>query len=452
VKNFFSWDSYKVILAIAWPLILSTCSNTIQQFVDKIFLSQYSVESMAAAMPSGMLVMGIIGFFSGTLGYVSTFVAQYSGAKEKDKIAVFVMQGIILSVLFALISLLIIPYSKTIFVDIAKHSASIAKLEIDYFNTLTYFGFVPICFSAIGSFFIGIAKTKILLWVSIVITLLNVIFDYLLIFGKFGFPEMGIKGAAYATQFATFVGLIILFFIFFSNKYNKEYNTRHAWKINFPMLKRLLRYGAPSGIQMTLEVGIWTLFIFFIGRMSVVNLAATNIAFQINSIAFMPIFGVGTAVSILVANELGKTVKKELGVIIKSAMSLSVFYNLIVGAMFMAFPLIFIKPFIISSGANSQELMDITVVLLRLICAYLIIDGVGIILASVLRGAGDTLFVMATIVINGIIFVVLPGYYATKLNSLYFGWLGVITFVFVIGVIFAFRVKQGNWKKLCIIK
>lgn len=447
LNKLFDKDSFIKIMALAWPLILVTCNNVIQQFVDKIFLAHYSQEALAAVMPSGMFIGVIVCLFAGTVSYVSNFVAQYRGSNRIEQISKIVNQGIFISIIFGIICFFFCFAGNFIFFKLAKHDPIIAQLEVDYFKPMIYFAFLPIIMSAYSSFFTGIEKPKIILWANILVTICNIFFDYVFIFGKFGFPEMGVAGAGWATQTGTALGLIFLILVYYSKKYRQEYNTCIKWKLNFNLIKKLLRYGVPSGFQITMDFLVWTIFIFFIGRLSIVELAASNIAFQIDSIAFMPILGVGTAVSILIANELGKKEQKSMGNIIKSALFMSACFDLCVIIFFVFLPKLLISPFIDFSNPD-QELISISVILLRILSVYVILDAFNIILSAVLRGAGDTMFIMWSMFILGLLFIITPSYIATIVKNLYLAWYGVVVYIFVLCITFIIRVKQGKWKKI----
>jgi len=446
---------YKDILSIAWPLILSTSSITIQQFVDRVFLARHSAEELAAAVPAGALSWVIIGFFIGITSYIGTFVAQYNGAERKEKIPICITQGIYLSIIFSCICLLVIPFADTIF-KLTGHGIVLAEMEKKYFLIMIYFSFISIVSCAFSSFFIGLGKTQVMLWITLVTTVINIILDWIMIFGKFGCPEMGIAGAAYATQIACFVGLLIFIVIYFNDRNRKEYHTHKHWKIDFSMIGRIFKFGYPNGIQCLLEGAIWTLFILLVGRISMEDLAATNIAWQVNAVAFMPIFGIATAVSVLVARELGKNCIQTLGTTIKSSLHIAILYNALMAILYVVTPMLFINLFMKDIDTVSQaNIVKLSKMLLRFLAVYVIVDSIGIILGSVLRGAGDTLFVMLSAVICGFVIVVAPTYYFCQWkvdNALAYSWVTVVIFVFTITSIFAFRVKQGKWKNMRIIE
>ena len=132
------WNSqggYREVLAIAVPLILSTASWSVQHFVDRMFLSWYAPEAIAAAMPAGMLHFSMVSIFMGTAGYVSTFVAQYYGAKRYQRIGPAIWQGVYVSIIGGLLILCVIPFAEPIF-RMVGHSPQVRHNEVVYFQIL----------------------------------------------------------------------------------------------------------------------------------------------------------------------------------------------------------------------------------------------------------------------------------------------------------------------------
>jgi len=191
------WHSdggYREFLALAIPLILSTSLWSIQHFVNRMFLTWYSPEAIAAAMPAGLLNLAIVSLFIGTASYTGTFVAQYSGAGMNSRIGSAVWQGVFFSVIGAVISLALIPFAGPIF-KMAGHSPEVRALEEIYFKVLCFASFPMIASSAMSGFFSGLSRPWIVFFIDITATVINIILDYCLIFGNLGFPALGIKGA-----------------------------------------------------------------------------------------------------------------------------------------------------------------------------------------------------------------------------------------------------------------
>jgi MATE family multidrug resistance protein len=131
---------YREVLVVAIPLILSTASWSVQHFVDRMFLAWYSPETIAAAMPAGMLNFTLVAIFMGTAGYVSTFVAQYYGAKRFQRIGPALWQGVYMSLIGGVLIMFAIPFAGPVF-RLVGHSPQIQQHEVAYFRILCLGGF-----------------------------------------------------------------------------------------------------------------------------------------------------------------------------------------------------------------------------------------------------------------------------------------------------------------------
>ena len=192
---------YHEVLVVAIPLILSTASWSVQHFVDRMFLAWYAPEAIAAAMPAGMLYFSMVSIFMGTGGYVSTFVAQYYGAKQHQRIGPAIWQGVYISVIGGIVLICVIPSAEFLF-NLIGHEEKIIKYEIDYFKIICWGAGPYLASYAISGFYSGRGRTWPVMWVNTFTTAVNLILDYMLIFGKWGMPAMGIKGAGWATVIA----------------------------------------------------------------------------------------------------------------------------------------------------------------------------------------------------------------------------------------------------------
>ncbi|MBT7890591.1 MAG: MATE family efflux transporter, partial [Deltaproteobacteria bacterium] len=291
LKQRWSCDGgYYAILKIAIPLILATGAYSVQHFIDRMFLAWYSPEAIAASMPAGILNFTLLSLFLGTASYVSTFVAQYYGARQYDYIGRIVWQGIYFSLIATVFILLFIPLSDSIFI-LAGHAPEVRELESRYFIILCLGGFFPVVSSAISGLFSGLGRTWTVMWVNFVGTGVNIILDYAMIFGNFGFPEWGIRGAAVATVISAFISTVLFVFLMLRPGYRREYGTWSGRAFNRGLFQRLLSFGFPAGLQFFLDMLGFTLFILLVGRIGKIELAATNSAFNINMLAFMPMTG-----------------------------------------------------------------------------------------------------------------------------------------------------------------
>lgn len=439
---------YKEMLTIAFPLILSTGSWSIQQFVDRMFLSWHSEEALAAAMPAGILNFSFICLFIGTVSYAGTFVSQYVGAKEDRKVGTVLWHSFYVSIFGALLLLLLSPFS-TILFKLIGHSQEIQLLESSYFRILCFGGIGPILSAAFAGFFTGQGRNWPVMWVNISTTAINLVLDYLLIFGIGIFPEMGIAGAAIATVIAGLSSILMYSILIFCHKNEKRFHVFSSLSFSSTFLKRFLKYGVPSGSHFFLEIMGFTTFILILGRIGQMELAATNIAININSLAFMPMLGMGIAVSMCVGKNIGAKEPEKARYAANSAVQVGTLYMTLCSLLYVTIPYFFIAPF-----DASAETERVTVILLKFVAVYALFDTCSILYSSAVKGAGDTHFVMKITTLLSIFVLVIPTFIAVEFfnSSLYFPWAFCSLFVIILGITFLLRFSSGKWKTMSVIE
>ena len=413
VKNRWYMESgYREVLQIAFPLILSTGSWTIQHFIDRIFLTWHSQEAIAASMPASMLSWTVTSLFVGTASYINTFVAQYFGAKRYDRIGASVWQGLYLALFSAPLILIFYPLSDGLF-QLIGHQKSVQGLETIYFKMLLFGSPFAVVANAISGFFSGRGKTWVVMWINIAGMFSNIILDYLLIFGNFGFPELGIKGAGIATVIATMITAILFFVYMIRPSMNEKFCTLKNWKFEKELFKRLLRYGVPSGMQFFLEIIAFTIFIMFVGNIGTTELAASNIAFNINMLAFLPMFGMSLAVSALVGQRLGENRPEAAEKTTWSAFHIGFTYFGILALSYVLIPELFLLPFALQSDMEMfHPIARLATILLRFVAIYSLFDAANMIFSGALKGAGDTRFVAIVSIGLSWILMVIPCFIA----------------------------------------
>jgi MATE family multidrug resistance protein len=453
-KRWYESGGYKEIFILSIPLIISSGSWSLQSFIDRMFLSWYSTEALAAAMPAGMINQTIMFFFTGTAGYITTFVAQYKGAGHPEKVGPSMWQGVYLSVIGGLMVLLLIPFAPGIF-RLANHSVELQSLEVTYFTFLCFGGFPIILTNALAGFKSGLGHTMAIMWANLAATAFNLVFDYLLIFGHAGFPEMGIKGAAIATTLSPVVAVCIYIILIFNKTNNRIYKVISGFKFDKKLFKRLLRFGIPNGLQFFLDMVAFALFLLFLGALGTSSLAATNIAFSINTITFMPMIGIGIAISVLVGQNQGRKKPDASVRCVWNGFHIVFAYMTSIAVLLFVIPDFFINPFLHNSNAEvTHDLKELCRILLKFVAIYTLFDSFNVLFSSALKGAGDTKYVMLINLGISIVFFIVPSYliiFVFKLG-LYEAWITATAYVCIIGISFLTRFKTGKWKTMRVIE
>jgi len=435
------------VLRLALPLIVSTGAFSIQMFVDSVFLTWYSPDAMAAAMQGGATAFTFISLFFGTVIYVNTFVAQYTGAGRAERVGPAVWQGVYFSLLAAVLILGLVPLAGPIF-DMIGHDSEIRLLEVSYFRIMCLGAFPLMVGSSLGGFFSGRGKTHIVMYVRVGATLVNVVLDYGMIFGRLGFPALGIAGAAWATVLSSIFATVVFLIIFFRRHHRLTFATLSGFRPEWDLFRRLLRYGFPNGIQFLLDMSAFTLFLTLVGRISKEAFSSTAVTFRINYLSFMPIIGLGIAVTILVGQAIGKNRPAQAQRACWSGFYVGFVYMLIVASGFWFFPKLFTGPF--SVHTDIEQLIHN---LLKFIAVCCLFDTGNIIFAAALKGAGDTRFVMFMSVAMHWLLLAVPSYVAFKLGwGVYTFWSFFTAFYCILAMAFLLRLLGGKWKSMRVIE
>ncbi len=446
---------YREVFAVSLPLIVSMASNTFMQFTDRMFLAGYSVDAIAAAMPAGMAVFLAIAFFMGTGGYVNVFVAQYVGAGRPRRVGAALWQGLWFSLLAsALLALLALP-AESLF-SLTGHPPAVRRLEVIYFQVLALGAGFSVLGSVLACFYTGRGQARVVMLANMAGAALNVPLDYALIYGAWGLPELGIAGAGIATVASSAFICLIIALLIFRRANEADFGVRSAWKPERELFGRLMRYGLPGGVQYCMDMLAITFFIFMVGRLGRAELAATNIVFNISSLAFMPMIGLHVGVNTLVGQAVGRGRPEDGARAATSALHVALTYMSLFALAFVCLPeplLGLFRP-ADASAAEFEAIMEAGVVLLRFVALYNCFDAVGIIYSGAIRGAGDTWFVMKAIAVAAVLAMFLP---VTVLSMLYEGtlyhlWACATLYISALGLIFALRYRQGAWRSMSVIE
>ncbi len=438
------------MLRLALPLIVSATSWTLMQFIDRMFLLWDSQEALAASLPSAMVWWMMLCFPLGICSYVNTFVSQYHGAGRPDRIGPAVWQGVWIGLFATPLVMATGLFANEFFVWIG-HSHTVARLEAVYYQVLCWCIGSMLLSAALETFFTGRGETRIVMIVNIMAAFINIGLDYLWIFGRGGFPALGIEGAGWATVVAHWFKTAAYVVLFLSPHGRRVFGAGR-FRLEPALLRRLLRFGGPSGLQLLLEIAGFTCFIMLMGRLGEFELAASTLAFNISSLAFMPMLGLGVAVSILVGQHLGENRDDLAARATWSSLLLALAYVTVISALYVLAPGVLMLGHL-AGAANGAELRQTAIVLLRFVAAYNLFDALQIIFVNAIKGAGDTRFVLLVSIAMSLALIVV-GYAVVDVlgYGLYACWWVITLWLWVVGGVYAARFLQGYWRHMRVIE
>lgn len=446
--------SIQTILKITLPVILSMFSLNLMVFVDRAFVSMYDLGQFAAVVPAGNVGTAISSIFIGIIGFVSTLIAQYYGAGKYPKCASSMWQGVYLSIFFSAVLLLVSPLAVNIF-NWMGHTGELLVYEKQFFYLIMVSSCVQLFITAFSGLFRGVASTTVIMMVGILSNIFNVLLDWLLIFGKLGFPELGgIWGSGVAIIGSSVLAVIVYVILLGRRGVQAKYEISAQMKWDGALLRKLLHFGFPAGIQAFLGTGYFSLLLLIIGKTGEFPLSASNIAFTIEGVSIFPIWGLGAAIAIIAGQEKGAGRLDNVRRAAKLGLGIGLVFNVLIILIFNLFPQALISIF---GGGKDQEtflkLMAVTVPLVRLTSLWIVFDTMQIIIGNVLRAVGDTMFMMVIYIVVPILFyIVIPYLFSVVWGlSLIWIWIALVVYSMVMLLLVSVRFLGGKWKRIEVI-
>ena len=446
---------YREVLRVSLPLVVSMSSTMVMEFTDRIFLANYSLDAIAAALPAGITSFLFISFFLGTAQYVNVFVAQYTGSGRLYRVGAVLWQGIYFSVLSGVAMASLYFLAEPLF-RLGGHSPEVQALEVIYFRILCLGSGILIIGTSLSCFFSGRGRTRPVMILNMIGTLFNIPLDYALINGIWIFPEWGIRGAGIATVMSWSLVAFVFALMVFTRKYDRVFKVISHRAFEPSLFGRLMRYGIPSAVQFCMDIFAFTVFILMVGRIGKLELAVTNIVLSINSLAFMPMMGFSLGTSTLVGQALGRNRVDEALAATRATIHIVLFYIFWLLILFLLVP----QPLLALFRPNHMTpegyaaIREAGVILLRFVSVYLFFDALYMVCIGVLKGAGDTRFIMWSIGLLSLAVMILPIYIGVEIfgAGLYYAWSCATCFIFVLFAASFWRYRQGRWKHVRVIE
>ncbi|WP_405398513.1 MATE family efflux transporter [Maribacter sp. Asnod2-G09] len=391
LQNYTKEFRYNIKLSV--PVILGMLGHTFVQLADNIMVGQLGTAELAAVSLGNSFVFIAMSLGIGFSTAITPLVAEADGAGLKENAKSALKHGLLLCTVLGLSLFALILLAKPIMYAM-KQPIEVVELALPYLD-LVAFSLVPlIIFQAFKQFSEGLSQTKYPMYATIVANVINIVLNYLLIFGNFGFPEMGIVGAAIGTLVSRVFMVLYLWFILKTKEKFKYYVTGFNFsKIEKTVMKKIVELGFPSALQMFFEVGIFTSAVWLSGVLGKNAQAANQIALNLSSMTFMFGMGLGVTAMIRVGNQKGLSNFKELRRIAQSIFLLTFLLEIVFAALFLIgrhwFPSLYLDIEDMTNFTDNTEVLVIAAELLLVAAFFQISDGVQVVVLGALRGLQD---------------------------------------------------------------
>ncbi|MDT0557134.1 MATE family efflux transporter [Ichthyenterobacterium sp. W332] len=380
-------------LKLATPVILGMLGHTFVSFIDNIMVGQLgSAELAAVSLGNSFIFIAMslgIGFSTAITPLIAETDAEGNFVKGKSSFK----HGLFLCTVLSLALFGLLLLSKPL-MTVMDQPEEVVKLAIPYLD-LVAFSLIPlIIFQAFKQFSDGMSMTKYPMYATILANVVNVALNYILIFGKFGCPKLGIVGAAIGTLASRVIMLLFLWYLLVGHKRTKAYVTNiNIFVLESSMLKKIWNLGFPSAMQMFFEVAIFTAAIWLSGILGKNPQAANQIALNLSSMTFMVAMGLGVAAMIRVGNQKGLQKFVDLKRIAVSIFLLGFIFAVAFGLLFLLFreqlPHLYVDVNDPKNALDNAEVIKIAATLLLAASIFQISDSIQVIVLGALRGLQD---------------------------------------------------------------
>jgi MATE family multidrug resistance protein len=438
------------LLRLALPIIGMMVSRMLMGFIDFVMVSQLGTEAQAAISPATIFVFALGCLGMGVANSVQTFVSQADGRGEPRQAGAYAWQSLYIAAIFGLLTWPVVTTTSTWFgwvAHLAHHKPAVAAMEVQYIEIALWSVPLAVLSMGLNAFFMGIQRPRVALLAVILSLVVNASGNYLLIFGKLGFPEMGIAGAAVATVIGWAVRVAFLVGAILLPEFDRRYNTRRSLAWSAPKLAGMLRIGGPTAIQWLLDIGSWVVFMAMImPPYGTDAMAASNVAMQYMHLSFMPAIGIGVALCSQVGFAIGEGDPERAVRRTRVAMRLTGLYMGAIGLLF-----VLARQPLMELLSDDPAVIGVGTWVLIGAAVFQVFDAMGITYMNALRGAGDTRWPAVVVALCCWVIFIGGGLAVGQLLpllGLMGPWIMCAVYIIVLGLLLRWRWRAGPWREI----
>lgn len=391
LSQYFKEFSYNIKLA--YPIILGMLGHTLIGIVDNFMVGKLGSTELAAVSLGNSFIFIALSIGIGFSTAITPLVAEADAEKEEDKIRSIFHHGLLLCTVLGVALFILTVLSKQI-MYLMHQPKEVADMAAPYIDWVAFSLIPVIIYQGYKQFADGLAKTKYSMYAILMANVVHIFFNYVLIYGIWFFPKLGILGAALGTVISRIMMVVFLHYLIKRNAALKRYFKNFSFKeIRKSVLKKIINFGLPSAMQMLFEVTLFTAAIWLSGSIGKNSQAANQIALILSSSTFMVAMGLSVAAMIRVSHTKGMNDYKELIVVARSIFLLAIILETFFAIIFVAFhqylPHLFLNMSDSAQMLDNIEIISITSKLLLVAAIFQISDGIQVVVLGALRGLQD---------------------------------------------------------------
>ncbi|MDP4637827.1 MAG: MATE family efflux transporter [Crocinitomicaceae bacterium] len=434
---------YSSILKMAIPLMVSSFIQSVVLITDSSFISRYSTDAFDAVGNGGLIYITFFMALVGMSDGAQIIIARRIGQKNTDAIGRVFGTSVFSHFFLAIALFLFLQFVMPNFLNSYSKHADISLLQGEYIRIRSFALFFAMISLAINAFFLANGKTWVVLIAALITATSNVILDYLMIFGKGGFPEMGLQGAAWASTLADLSGMIFLSIFLIFSKERKQYQLFSHFSFNLASMKELFKIGSPLMFQGFLALATWTIFFTWLEQTGKFELTVSQNVRSIYFLAFVPIWGFAGTTKTYISQYIGRGDLHSLKIIQRRIQFLTMIFLFLFfhGAVFYPEKLIeMINP--------EQAYIQKSAEILRYISISIFMYGIFSVYFQTINGSGNTMASFMIEILCAIVYL-LSSFLLIKVLQVDVLWIWTNEYIYfgTMGILSMLYLKFFDWKK-----
>lgn len=434
---------YKTILSVAVPLMVSSFIQSVVLITDAAFLSRHSTLSFDAVGNAGLIYVTVFMALAGMGDGAQILIARRIGQKNTDAIGRIFGTSILSHFIIAFLLFLLIQFIMPDLIHSYSKHKDLAILQGEFIQIRSFALFFAMITLSIQAFFLAIGKTWVVLVSAIITATSNIFLDYGLIFGNYGFPSLGLEGAAWANTIADGCGMVFLVVFLIYSKERKELELFSHFSINLPSLKELFKIGSPLMFQGFVALATWTVFFTWIEQTGKFELTVSQNIRSIYFIAFIPIAGFAGTTKTYISQYLGKKDLDSMKLIQRRIQFLTVLFLCLVLHGAVLYP-----EKIIEMVNPAEAYITKSAQILRFISGSILIYGLVSVYFQTINGSANTIVSFSIEVICVGVYLI-AAFLLLKVFKVDIYWVWTVEYIYFgsLGLLSVLYLRYFDWKK-----
>jgi MATE family multidrug resistance protein len=439
------------LLALALPMVLARAAQSVDTFADALQTEHLGAGALLATATGGLNVTGLVILPVGAVFIVQSFVAQLVGRGDRDQTRRFAWYGLALAAISAVLALAVIPAIAPL-LSLTSYSPAVQDAMTSYIAIRFLSVGAVVGIEVLGNWYGGLGNTWMQMIAGLIAMVANIFFNWLLIDGNLGAPALGVDGAAWSSVFASGLGFAFLAVALWRS-WGGAPKRSGALALSWHEFRRVVRFGLPNGVNWFFEFAAFQVFVnFVLSNLGDNTVAALNAVLAVNTVGFMPAFGLASAGAILAGQAIGSGARDDVWPHVKLTMLCAMTWMGIIGLFYLLLPTQILALF--DTHGQSPELVAIGVTMLLVSCAWQLFDAIGMTLSETLRAAGDTFWtaaarlVLAWVVFTPAAILVVLVWDGGAVGAM----LCLVGYLALLAAALGYRFGSGAWRRIELIE